>query len=75
MKNLLELANGKPITFMVDRGKTRTDAVKTLVEAQAINREYVKLGYTFLPQESPVVSSDGVTMHYTSTNYDDWCNS
>lgn len=74
MKNLLELANGNPITFMVDCGKTRTDVVKTLVEAQKVHKEYVRLGYTLLPQECPVVSPDGVTMHYTSTNYDDWCN-
>ena len=70
---LTEIADGRPIKFMVDLGKTRTDTVRTLADAQKINAEYVRLGYTFLPQESPVIAEDHITMHFTSTNYDDWC--
>lgn len=31
------------------------------------------LGYKLLPNECPVVNEKEIVLHYTSTNYSEWC--
>ena len=61
-----------PITLMVDCGKKETYVVNTLEEADKVH-DYIIGKYTFLPQESPVISQNGITIHYASGTYADWC--
>ena len=70
-----ECYEGKSIKLVVDCGKNGEVVIaNTLEEADRIHNEFIDKGYSLLPpNECPVVNDNEIVMHYTSTNYRDWC--
>lgn len=63
----------KPVTLMVDC--KRTAHSNSLSALDDYHRILVGKGCKLLPiSESPVVNDKEIIVHYTSTNYRDWCN-
>lgn len=63
----------RPVRFFLD-----CDFVKETCDLDEVDKVHNRLtkeeGCTLLTCESFVVSPYGITIHYTSTNYENWCN-
>lgn len=64
----------KNIAFYVD-GKKITDFTTNSLDYADIHHDTItkEMGCKLLPKECPVVNEREIVLHYTSTNYKDWC--
>ena len=69
------IISGVPIVLLVDSGRAGRYTFGTLADADAMHNKLLAQGCKLLPlNECPVYNGREVIMHYTTTNYKNWCN-